>query len=326
VWAWVCDFDPAVLGRDNDFWGSFAMVVLFSVSHCHRGQFRVLPGAMLVWVGGSALLWFFLTARRLQQRQPEPRDKGRGGRGHSSDFSGSLANSSVAGSDSTSSLAEYEDCEATPPTNAALAHQTTTAATAQAASAESPSKRRRNSNNNNNNNNNNSECNRNSSRPDAHDDAPITLLQVMGTMAYCALPLTLAVGGLRAFRRAHTQYGPLAAYGLQLVGVAWASRAGAVALRARTQPSRQPLPPLPPEGAAPEGAAKAAADAGTPSSTPPSQETDGSNDAGAEAAWRHHDADHQLLCYPIVLFNIYLVSLYTHPEVEDLRSIRPGHP
>ena len=114
------------------------------------------------------------------------------------------------------------------------------------------------------------------------------MMQMMGTLAYCSLPLTLVVGSLSIFRAKHNQ--AVVSCTLQFVGVVWASRAAAVVLSARRVPQSQAECRLAPVGDI--------------------KDAPSSSHFRKEADWLFYAADRKVIAYPIVLFYIYLLSLY----------------
>lgn len=276
---WVYDYDPAILARGNDFWGSFTMLLLHSIAHYHRGSLKVLPWILLVWAAGSGLLWFLIEARHSQQHQLRAKGPGiinqRNGKfdffaRHSTDNFGSFAESSSKERESTTSLSEFEDCAgAQPPYSSVLANQArSNDETTLNGTTEHESK-------------NDIDDNRDRNQH-------ISMMQMMGTLAYCSLPLTLVVGSLSIFRAKHNQ--AVVSCTLQFVGVVWASRAAAVVLSARRVPQSQAECRLAPVGDI--------------------KDAPSSSHFRKEADWLFYAADRKVIAYPIVLFYIYLLSLY----------------
>lgn len=125
----------------------------------------------------------------------------------------------------------------------------------------------------------------------------LTLLQTMSCVAYGLLPLSATVALLALLKPTVG-----ACYLLQLCGVAWATRAQAECIRARTRPWLRPW-------ARPHGQAAAVT-----ATNEVSSEAGAVSLAGAVAlanALGRHSADQALLLYPVALLNIYFASLYT---------------
>jgi len=280
-WWWVHDYNPAMLALGNDFWGSFTMLVLYSMFHYHHGCLKVLPWALLVWVVGSSLLWFFVAARRSQQHHlraktgPGLMNRWTGkintaARHSTANFS-SFAVSATKERESTTSLSEYEDCAgAAPLLSSAQVNQARPIEELDASA---------------------KHVDRSVIEDTKGTGQSITMMQMMGTLAYCSLPLSLVVGSLSFFRLAHSQ--PAVTCSLQFIGVVWASRAATVVLSARAVPQVHVEHPSASIGCVEEAAS--------------------SSQIESEADCLLHAADKKVMAYPIVLFYIYLLSLYKNP-------------
>lgn len=277
---WVHEYNPAMLALGNDFWGSFTMLVLHSMFHYHHGCLKVLPWALLVWVLGSWLLWFFVAARRDQQHElraktgPGLMNQGTGtiymAARRSTTNSNSFAESATKERESTTNLSEYEDCAGAAPLHSSA--QVNQAGPIEELGMETWVKCEDEDNN--------GIC------------QPITVMQMMGTLAYCSLPLSLAVGSLSVFCLTTCQTGVTCS--LQFIGVVWASRAATVVLSARAVP----LIHVEHLSEAPIGCEEEAASG---------------SQVETEAVCMPHTADKKVMVYPIVLFYIYLLSLYKNP-------------